>query len=247
MKILSLEGVSKTFSKRWVALYNVSFALDSGEFVFLVGPSGAGKSTLISAVLAQIPIDDGMIAIDGEYIDNIPKRKIPYLRRKLGVIFQDFKLLPDMTARENVEFALRVCGYPKKLIRMKGNELLSQVGLGHKARVYPHELSGGERQRVGIARALVHSPLLLMADEPTGNLDPHAIEEIMELLLSINKQGTAILMATHNIELIERYNFRVLELSEGNLIGDRPSRLENREHKSEGSQNDSTQWDLPEI
>ncbi|RKZ30121.1 cell division ATP-binding protein FtsE, partial [bacterium] len=130
----------------------------------------------------------------------------------------------DKTAWENVAFALYVCGYPKKYIRQRTGELLSQVGLLHKARAYPLELSGGEQQRVAIARALVHSPLLLLADEPTGNLDPNSIDEIMELLIEINSQGTAILMATHNIELVERFGFRVIELAEGRLIGDRPGR-----------------------
>ncbi len=172
-------------------------------------------------ILAQEKPDVGNIEVAGFSINNISKDDIPILRRKLGVIFQDFKLLPDITAWQNVAFAMRVCNEPRKFIKLRTDEVLSQVGLLHKARAYPHELSGGERQRIAIARALVHSPVLLLADEPTGNLDPHMTEDIMRLLIDINRQGTAILMATHNIDLVERHGFRVLELSEGFLIGDR--------------------------
>ena len=224
MSLLEVIGLTKRYQSRWVALSDVTFSLDEGEFAFLVGPSGAGKSTLISIILAEIPPDKGKVIFDGVDITTLTRREIPFYRRKLGVIFQDFRLLPDKTAWENVAFALYVCGYPKKYIRQRTGELLSQVGLLHKARAYPQELSGGEQQRVAIARALVHSPLLLLADEPTGNLDPNSIDEIMELLIEINSQGTAILMATHNIELVERFGFRVIELAEGRLIGDRPGR-----------------------
>ncbi len=221
MPILSLEHIGKVYGGRWVALSDVSFTLEEGEFVFLVGPSGAGKSTLIKLILAQERPDTGKIEFAGFDSTRLTEEEIPLMRRKLGVIFQDFKLLPDMTAWDNVAFALRVCGYPRKATKMRTDELLSQVGLLHRSKAYPQELSGGECQRVAIARALVHSPLLLLADEPTGNLDPNATEEIMELLLTINRQGTAIIMATHDIELVERFAFRVLELSDGVLIGDR--------------------------
>ena len=224
MSLLEVIGLTKRYQSRWVALSDVTFSLDEGEFAFLVGPSGAGKSTLISIILAEIPPDKGKVIFDGVDITTLTRKEIPFYRRKLGVIFQDFRLLPDKTAWENVAFALYVCGYPKKYIRQRTGELLSQVGLLHKARAYPQELSGGEQQRVAIARALVHSPLLLLADEPTGNLDPNSIDEIMELLIEINSQGTAVLMATHNIELVERFGFRVIELAEGRLIGDRPGR-----------------------
>ena len=224
MSLLEVIGLTKRYQSRWVALSDVTFSLDEGEFAFLVGPSGAGKSTLISIILAEIPPDKGKVIFDGVDITALTRKEIPFYRRKLGVIFQDFRLLPDKTAWENVAFALYVCGYPKKYIRQRTGELLSQVGLLHKARAYPQELSGGEQQRVAIARALVHSPLLLLADEPTGNLDPNSIDEIMELLIEINSQGTAVLMATHNIELVERFGFRVIELAEGRLIGDRPGR-----------------------
>ena len=221
MAILTLEHIGKVYGKRWVALSDVGISLDEAEFAFLVGPSGAGKSTLLKLILAQEKPDTGKIKFAEFSSDNLTKEEIPIMRRKIGVIFQDFKLLPDMTAFGNVAFALRVCGYPQGAVKMRTAELLAQVGLSHKAKSYPQELSGGECQRVAIARALVHSPLLLLADEPTGNLDPNATEEIMQLLLDINRQGTAIIMATHDIELVERFGFRVIELSEGYIIGDR--------------------------
>lgn len=221
MAILTLEHIGKVYGKRWVALSDVNFSVEEGEFAFLVGPSGAGKSTLLKLILAQEQADTGRIQFAEFSYDNLTISNIALLRRKLGVIFQDFRLLPDMTVWGNVAFALRVCGYPRKIIKMRTDELLSQVELLHKAKSYPQELSGGECQRVAIARALVHSPTLILADEPTGNLDPHATEEIMQLLLTINRQGTAIIMATHDIELVERFGFRVIELSDGFLIGDR--------------------------
>jgi len=221
MAILTVKNLGKVYNKRWIALSDVSFSIDDGEFVFLVGPSGAGKSTLLKLVLAQEMPDTGTIEVAGFSTETLKHDDIPLLRRKLGVIFQDFKLLPDMTAYGNVAFALRVCGYPSKIVKTRTEELLAQVGLLHKSKSYPQELSGGESQRIAIARALVHSPVLLLADEPTGNLDPHATEDIMQLLLDINRQGMAILMATHDIDLVERYGFRVLELQEGYLIGDR--------------------------
>lgn len=221
MAILKLEHIGKVYGKRWVALSDIDISLDEAEFAFLVGPSGAGKSTLLKLILAQESPDTGTIKFAEFSSDSLTKEEIPIMRRKMGVIFQDFKLLPDMTAFGNVAFALRVCGYPRKAVKIRTDELLAQVGLSHKSKSYPQELSGGECQRVAIARALVHSPLLLLADEPTGNLDPNATEEIMQLLLDINRQGTAIIMATHDIELVERFGFRVIELSEGYIIGDR--------------------------
>jgi len=221
MAVLELHKVGKVYNKQWVAVNEVEFSIDEGEIVFLIGPSGAGKTTLLRLILAQDIPDKGIIKVAGFSSDSLKKEEIPLLRRKLGVIFQDFKLLPDMTAWGNVAFALRVCGYPRKIVKVRTDSLLAQVGLLHKAKSYPQELSGGERQRVAIARALVHSPVLLLADEPTGNLDTHSTEEIMQLLLDIGRQGTTILMATHNIELVERYGFRVIEIQEGYIVGDR--------------------------
>jgi len=221
MAILTLKNVGKVYNKRWVALSDLDFSIAEGEFVFLIGPSGAGKTTLLKLILAQETPDTGIIDVAGFSSSTLKHEEIPLLRRKLGVIFQDFKLLPDMTAWNNVAFALRVCGYPGKMVKTRTDELLAQVGLLHKSKSYPQELSGGESQRIAIARALVHSPVLLLADEPTGNLDTHATDEILQLLLDINRQGMAVLMATHDIELVERFGFRVLELQEGYLIGDR--------------------------
>jgi cell division transport system ATP-binding protein len=226
MPILSVNKVSKIYNKSWVALTDIDLSVDEGEFVFLVGPSGAGKTTLLNLILAQDFPDSGTVEVAGFNSDTLTKAEIPLLRRKLGVIFQDFKLLPDLTAFENVAFALRVCAYPGKLVKSRTKELLASVGLLHKENSYPSELSGGERQKIAIARALVHSPLLLLADEPTGNIDPHSTEEIMSLLLDINRQGTAIIMATHNMELVENFGFRVIEISEGFLVGDRKRRKE---------------------
>ncbi len=225
MALVELKDVGKVYGKRWVALADITFSVDEGEFVFLVGPSGAGKTTLLKLLLAQEKPDSGQIRVAGFDLTKIKKEEIPLLRRKIGAIFQDFKLLPDMTAWENVAFALRVCGYPRKLIKSRTDELLALVGLLHKAKSYPNELSGGEQQRVAIARALVHSPVLLLADEPTGNLDPHSTDEIIQLLLDINRQGTAIIMATHDMEIVERFGFRVLELNDGYLVGDRRGRM----------------------
>ena len=224
MVILNVENVGKVYNKKWVALSDVNFSLDEGEFVFVVGPSGAGKSTILKLILMQEKPDSGRVEVAGFSSERVKREEIPVLRRKMGVIFQDFKLLPDMTALGNVKFALRVCGFPMKAAQKQAKELLSRVGLLHKEKSYPQELSGGEKQRVSIARALVHSPVILLADEPTGNLDTNATSEIMELLLEINRQGTAVLMATHDIELVERYGFRVIELSEGILVGDRQKR-----------------------
>ncbi len=225
MALVELKDVGKVYGKRWVALADITFSVDEGEFVFLVGPSGAGKTTLLKLLLAQEKPDSGQIRVAGFDLTKIKKEQIPLLRRKIGAIFQDFKLLPDMTAWENVAFALRVCGYPRKLIKSRTDELLALVGLLHKAKSYPNELSGGEQQRVAIARALVHSPVLLLADEPTGNLDPHSTDEIIQLLLDINRQGTAVIMATHDMEIVERFGFRVLELADGYLVGDRKTNI----------------------
>lgn len=224
MVILSVEGVGKVYGKNWVALSNISFSLEEGEFAFLVGPSGSGKSTLISLILMKDKPDAGRIVVAGYSSAEITRHQMPAFRRRVGVIFQDFKLLPDLTAWQNVAFALRVSGMPRKFVRKRTEELLGLVGLVHKEKSYPHELSGGERQRIAIARALVHSPVLILADEPTGNLDPHSADQIMELLISINHHGTSVLMATHNTDLVEHFGFRVLELEEGVLVGDRPAR-----------------------
>ncbi|HHS50836.1 MAG TPA: cell division ATP-binding protein FtsE [candidate division Zixibacteria bacterium] len=219
--MLKFDRVGKAYGRSWIALSDVSFALDDGEFAFLVGSSGAGKSTLMSLIFMEQRPDSGIVEVAGFDSKNIGDEDIPKLRRKLGVVFQDFRLLPDMTAAENVAFALKVTGQPRKFIKQRTFDLLAKMGLSHKAKSFPHELSGGEKQRVAIARALANSPALLLADEPTGNLDPRATDELMDLLFDINSQGTAVLMATHDTDLIDRAPMRVLELENGVLVGDR--------------------------
>ncbi|MCK5832718.1 cell division ATP-binding protein FtsE [bacterium] len=226
MSILRFDRVGKAYSKRWIALSDVSFTIEKGEFVFLVGSSGAGKSTLLSLIFMEQHPDSGTVEVVGFDSKSIDISAVPNLRRKLGVVFQNFRLLPDMTAEENVAFALKVTGQPRKFIKKRTFELLAKMGLSHKAKSFPHELSGGEKQRIAIARALANSPLLLLADEPTGNLDPRATDEFVELLMEINAQGTAILMATHDTDLIDRVPMRVLELENGVLVGDRPRGIE---------------------
>jgi len=215
---LLFDNVTKLYSNRWLALDSVSFSLDAGEFVFLVGPSGAGKSTLLKLIyLGEFPTSGEIRYLDWS-TENITADEIPLLRRKVGVIFQDFKLLPEKTAYENIAFALRAVGTPRKKIRKRTNELLQSVGLSHKRDSYPPQLSGGEKQRISIARAIALSPPLILADEPTGDLDQETAGGIMELILNIHRQGTAIMLATHNMDMLRDFNFRVLELREGKLV-----------------------------
>jgi cell division transport system ATP-binding protein len=221
MAILEVKSVTKSYGKGWTALSRVDFSLREGEFVFLVGSSGAGKSTLLSLITMEERPDSGKVAVAGFDSETIKNEEIPLLRRKIGVVFQDFRLLREMTAWENIAFALKVTGQPRKYIKKRVFELLSMVGLTHKAQSYPHELSGGEKQRIAVARALANNPLLLLADEPTGNLDPRATDELLELFFEINMQGTAVFMATHNTALIDLSPKRVLELENGVLVGDR--------------------------
>ncbi|HDR91129.1 MAG TPA: cell division ATP-binding protein FtsE [candidate division Zixibacteria bacterium] len=219
--MLEVQNITKSYSKNWTALSRVEFAMEKGEFAFLVGSSGAGKSTLLSLIIMEERPDAGKIIAAGFNSNSIAKDDIPKLRRKIGVVFQDFRLLREMTASENIAFALKVTGQPRKYIKKRVLELLAMVGLTHKSSSYPHELSGGEKQRIAVARALANNPLLLLADEPTGNLDPRATDELLELFFEINSQGTAVLMATHDTALIDQVPKRVLELENGVLVGDR--------------------------
>ncbi|MCD6097307.1 ATP-binding cassette domain-containing protein [bacterium] len=215
---LIFDNVVKLYSNRWLALDRVSFSLDAGEFVFLVGPSGAGKSTLLKLIyLGEFPTY-GEIRYLSWSTKTITMDEIPLLRRKVGVIFQDFKLLQEKTAYENIAFALRAVGKSRKEIRRRTNELLQSVGLSHKKDFYPPQLSGGEKQRISIARAIALSPPLILADEPTGDLDPETAGGIMELILNIHRQGTAVILATHNMDMLRDFDFRVLELREGKLV-----------------------------
>lgn len=215
--VLRLSGVTKEYPRSGVALRDVSFELNKGEFLFLAGHSGAGKSTLLKLISMSEKPTHGEVRVSGFTSASIRQRDIPKLRRRLGIVFQDFRLLPDRTAEQNVAFALEVTGAPRASIGPKVSRLLMQVGLASKATSFPHELSGGEQQRVAIARALVNDPFVLLADEPTGNLDDKATHAIYLLLREINASGTAVVMATHDVGLIERTGLRFLELDRGEL------------------------------
>jgi cell division transport system ATP-binding protein len=202
------------------ALRDVTFGVAKGEFVFLTGPSGAGKSTILRLLYMDERPTSGEVRVSGFSSREVKRREIPELRRKLGIIFQDFRLLEDRTAEGNVAFALEVIGTPKSAIPNKVSRALTQVGLASKARAYPRELSGGEQQRVAFARALVNDPFVLVADEPTGNLDERATRGIFQLLREINASGTAVLMATHDLELVRSSDYRCIELNHGEIVFD---------------------------
>ena len=218
--MISLSRVSKVYKETVVALDDVSVEIGKGEFVFVVGPSGSGKSTLIRLLLKEEEPTRGDIYVAGKHIGKLSPWKVPYLRRNLGTVFQDFKLLSDKTVFENVAFALEVIGKPRNVIHQRVPEILNLVGLGDKLRNYPDELSGGEQQRVSIARAFINRPLILLADEPTGNLDPGTSVDIMKLLDRINRTGTTVLMATHDNAIVDAMRRRVIELDSGKVIRD---------------------------
>jgi len=214
------ENVTKIYEPDVGALRDVSFAIDKGEFVFVVGASGSGKTTVVRLVLKELEPTAGKIIVGGRELGRLKRSKVPLLRRNVGCVFQDFKLLPNRTAAENVAYALKVQGESKPAIRRKVPEVLNLVGLAHKASSYPDELSGGEQQRVSIARAFVNHPPLLICDEPTGNLDPDTSVGIMQLLYRINRSGTTILMVTHDREMVDKMRKRVIALEEGRLARD---------------------------
>ena len=214
------ENVTKIYEPDVAALQDVSFEIDKGEFVFIVGASGSGKSTVIRLVLKEIELTRGKIVVGGRDLTHLKRSKVPLLRRNVGCVFQDFKLLPNRSAAENVAYALKVQGENANSIRRKVPEVLNLVGLSHKMSSLPDELSGGEQQRVSIARAFVNHPPLLICDEPTGNLDPDTSVGIMQLLYRINRSGTTILMATHDREMVDKMRKRVIALEEGKLLRD---------------------------
>jgi cell division transport system ATP-binding protein len=218
--MIRLENVTKTYKGSTVALNDVSVEIEKGEFVFLVGSSGSGKSTFLRLLLREELPDKGRIIEAGRDIVGLPKWRVPYLRRNIGCVFQDFRLLPNKTVYENVAFALEVIGRSKNVVETQVPQILELVGLGHKLESLPSELSGGEQQRVAVARAFVNRPLILLADEPTGNLDPATSEGIMSLLDRINRTGTTVVMATHDRAMVDRMRRRVLELDHGNLVRD---------------------------
>ena len=218
--MIVLENVRKVYEPNVTALDGVSFVIDKGEFVFVVGASGSGKSTIIRLLLKELEPTSGRILVGGRDLGRLKHSRVPMLRRNLGCVFQDFKLLPNRTASENVAYALRVQGEPAASIRRKVPEVLNLVGLSHKMSSKPEELSGGEQQRVSIARAVVNHPPLLICDEPTGNLDPDTSVGIMQLLHRINTAGTTILMVTHDREMVDKMRKRVIALDQGKLMRD---------------------------
>ncbi len=219
--MIKLINVYKEYPRSGLALKNVSFHLKKGEFAFLIGPSGAGKSTVLRLVhMAERP-SDGEVRVSGFSSSRMKRREVPKLRRRVGVVFQDFRLLRDRTTAANLSFALEVSGSRRSEIKGKVQRLLAQVGLAARAGAYPDELSGGEQQRIAMARALIHDPVVLLADEPMGNLDERASRGVFELIRDINSSGTAVLMATHDLDMVRRYSqYRVIELSEGAIVYD---------------------------
>jgi cell division transport system ATP-binding protein len=218
--MIRLENVSKSYKDTVVALRECSLDIQKGEFVFVVGPSGSGKTTLIKLLLKEEEPQRGHIWVAGRDIGRLSHWKVPYLRRNIGCIFQDFRLLPNKTVYENVAFALEVIGRPKHVTSTQVPQILDLVGLGQKMANFPHELSGGEQQRVAIARAFVNRPLILLADEPTGNVDPSTSRGIVRLLDRINRTGTTVVMATHDAGIVDSMRRRVIELSQGVVVRD---------------------------
>ena len=218
--MIVFDSVRKIYEPNVAALTDVSFVIEKGDFVFVVGASGSGKSTVIRLVLKEIEPTSGKIVVGGRDLTRLKRSKVPYLRRNIGCVFQDFKLLPDRSAAENVAYALKVQGEGSSSIRRKVPEVLNLVGLAHKMSSLPDELSGGEQQRVSIARAFVNHPPLLICDEPTGNLDPDTSVGIMQLLYRINRSGTTVLMVTHDREMVDKMRKRVIALEEGRLARD---------------------------
>ena len=218
--MVELKNVSVTYSSGVDALNTVSLKINDGDFAFVVGSSGAGKSTMIKLLLKEIDATSGVVTVNGYNLNKLKRRKIPEFRRTLGFVFQDFRLIPSMTVYENIAFVLRVIDAPAKYIRKRVPYVISLVGLHAKTNSYPDELSGGEKQRVAIARALVNDPQLIIADEPTGNIDPELSYEIVELLKSINDQGTTILMVTHEHDLVRHFGGRIISITEGEIVFD---------------------------
>lgn len=218
--MITLENVSKSYAKGQPALNDVSLHIDKGEFVFIVGNSGSGKSTLIKLLLKELEPTSGTIIVNDQDLGKMKRRKVPKYRRGVGVVFQDFRLLKDRNVYENVAFAQRVIERPNRVIKKRVPEILTLVGLAEKYKSFPRELSGGEQQRVALARALVNRPNILLADEPTGNLDPKNSLEIMKLLEEINERGTTVLVVTHNREIVNSFRKRVITMRKGIIVSD---------------------------
>ena len=227
--VISFEGVGEAYSGGEFAIRNVSFTVEEGDFLFICGESGAGKSTMIKLMTGEIKPTEGRVTINGYQVNKLRAGKVPHLRRTLGVVFQDFRLIKKKTAEENVAFAMRVLGANPVKIRRRVAYVMELVGLKDKMKSYPTELSGGEQQRVAIARALVNNPSLIIADEPTGNLDPQRSYEIIELLSKINRLGSTVVVITHDYELLRRFAKRVIYMNQGSLVMDKVLRPDKEE------------------
>lgn len=219
--MIKIENLKKRYSNGVIALDGLNLTIDQGEFVFIIGQSGAGKSTFIKTLYCEEHVDSGKITVDDTVVTALKHNKVPFYRREIGIVFQDFKLLKDLTVFQNVAFALEVTGVHHHDIRKKTMKALEIVGLRNKAKMFPDELSGGEQQRVSIARGIVREPKLLICDEPTGNLDPIISEEIMNTLTEVNKQGMTIIMATHDTRTVNKYGHRVVTIVSGQVMDDR--------------------------
>ena len=215
--MIKFENVTATYMEN-VGIFNLTFHIPKGELVFLMGPTGAGKSTVLKTIYRDISISNGSLFINGEDVGNIRRRHVPCFRRKIGMVFQDYRLIPDRTVFENIALPLHIEGISKKIIIDKVHDIIEKVVLGKRINNYPDQLSGGEKQRVSIARALVKNPLVILADEPTGNLDPNVSDEILDLLEIATDSGAAVLMSTHNFPLVQPRKKRFIELSEGRLV-----------------------------
>lgn len=218
--MIEFKNVSKVYDNNVKALSNVNIKIDAGDFVFLVGPSGAGKSTFVKMLLKEIEPSEGQIIVDGIELSKIKRKKVPFHRRKIGMVFQDFRLIPSLNVYENVAFAMRVLEASPSEIKKQVPIALSLVDLSNKQKMFPNQLSGGEQQRVSIARAIVNKPLVLIADEPTGNLDPETAKEIMALIEDINRSGTTVVMATHAKEIVDDMQKRVIAIEKGQVVRD---------------------------
>ena len=215
--MIKFENVTATYTQN-VGIFNLTFHIPKGELIFLMGPTGAGKSTVLRTIFRDIPISAGALYINGENVGKVHKRHVPRFRRKIGMVFQDYRLIPDRTVFENIALPLHIEGMAKKIIKDKVHDISGKVGLKNRMNNYPDQLSGGEKQRVSIARALVKKPLVILADEPTGNLDPNVSDEILDLLEIATDSGASVLMSTHNFPLIQPRKKRFIELNEGRLV-----------------------------
>ncbi|QJW48188.1 cell division ATP-binding protein FtsE [bacterium BFN5] len=218
--MIHMTGVSKVYGNGSVALSDISIDIEKGDFIFVVGPSGAGKSTFIKLIFREELPTHGQLVVNGRNVTNMPPTEVPFLRRGLGIVFQDYRLLPEKTVYENIAFAMRVIEAPRREIQKRVNSVMELVGLRDKHRCFPNQLSGGEQQRVAIARAIVNNPVVVIADEPTGNLDPETSWDIMKIFERINKSGTTIVMATHDKTIVDTMRKRVIAIEKGRIVRD---------------------------